>query len=99
MSALTKIPPFILANTRNLEGNYIIHTKEPRFIAKIFNPESREQELNIKSILGHWIELETPKTIIGIIESWGPEASEDKLEAAIKRLKHWYCSILNEQSK
>lgn len=130
MSALTKTPPFILANSRlgalgyvqpqnnnalsqssigaSLQNQgsrakawkpeFIIHTKEPRFIAKIFNPETEAEakEIKDKITLHTEIDFKGRTTIIGIIELWEPKVSEDKLRAVIKRLKHWYCSILNE---
>lgn len=35
MKSLTKIPPFIFSTSKNGD-EFIIHTKEPRFIARIF---------------------------------------------------------------
>jgi len=96
MSAITKIPPFILSHSNDGSRMYIIHTKEPAFIAKIIYPAS-DEERQIKSKLDYWIELEAPRTIIGIIELWQPVSSEDRLKAVLKRMKHWYCSIVNEQ--
>jgi hypothetical protein len=99
MSALTKIPPFILSYSRDQENEYVIHTKDPAFIAKVLYPESEEEASDIKSKIDYWVEIDFKgrKTILAVIELFQPVSSEDRMKGVLKRLEHWYKSLMIER--
>ena len=95
---ITKAPPFLVSDSF-ASGRFIIHTREPKFIAKVFRPDLETEEQEIKAKLTHWAEIDFKgrRTIIGIIDLWEPEASEDRIQGRLKRLQQWYKSIMIEE--
>jgi hypothetical protein len=98
MTKLTKFPPFILAQSRDGENEYIVHTKEPRFIAKIFTPSGEAEESELLKAYPKLpnLTLASKKYVFGLT-IWQPYES-DKLSKIVSRMTDWYKSYLIDKS-